>query len=189
MRRGRRGLVAITDNANPMNVLIAYRAKRRPRKPGGRKRRRRVVCKRPVFGKGASATDNSLIATRRGVVVENNYGYDEPLAGDELTSPGLARVDLRRRGRGCRTVWRSGERGASVVPKLSIANGIVYTYTKPSTDSAWFLTALSFRTGRTIYRRLAGTGFGHNNNYAPVTIGPDGTAYVGVLGGLVAFRR
>src|SRR5262249_55244079 len=26
------------------------------------------------------------------------------------------------------------------------------------------------------------------NNYAPVTIGPDGTAYVGVLGGLVAVR-
>ena len=27
-----------------------------------------------------------------------------------------------------------------------------------------------------------------NNNYAPVTIAPDGTAYVGVLGGLVALE-
>jgi hypothetical protein len=26
---------------------------------------------------------------------------------------------------------------------------------------------------------------GYNNNYAPVTIGPDGSAYVGTLGGLV----
>ncbi len=26
------------------------------------------------------------------------------------------------------------------------------------------------------------------NNYAPVTIRPDGTAYVGVLGGLTLFR-
>ena len=26
---------------------------------------------------------------------------------------------------------------------------------------------------------------GYNNNYAPVTLGPDGAAYVGVLGGLV----
>jgi hypothetical protein len=30
-----------------------------------------------------------------------------------------------------------------------------------------------------------GTGFGHNVNYAPVSLGPDGTAYIGVLGGLV----
>jgi hypothetical protein len=179
------GLVAITDNADPMNVLIARRAARLPGR--GRRRPRRLVCKRPVFARGASATDNSLIATRRGVVVENNYGYDEPLAADELTSPGLARVDLRRRRRGCRTAWRSAERAPSVVPKLSIANGLVYTYTKPTTASAWYLTALSFRTGRTVYRRLAGTHLLHNNNYAPVTIGPDGTAYVGVLGGLVAF--
>jgi hypothetical protein len=44
------------------------------------------------------------------------------------------------------------------------------------------------RTGRTVYRRLAGTGYGFNNNYAPVTLGPDGTAYVRVLGGVVAFE-
>jgi hypothetical protein len=35
---------------------------------------------------------------------------------------------------------------------------------------------------------MTGEGLGFNNNYAPVTIGPDGTAYVGVLGGLVAVR-
>jgi hypothetical protein len=29
---------------------------------------------------------------------------------------------------------------------------------------------------------------GYNNNYAPVTLGPDNTAYVGTLGGLVALR-
>ena len=28
----------------------------------------------------------------------------------------------------------------------------------------------------------------HNNNYAPVTLGTDGTAYVGVLGGLIGLR-
>ena len=49
----------------------------------------------------------------------------------------------------------------------------------------WYLTALNFCTGRTEFRRLAGTGLGYNNNYAPVSLGPDGAAYVGVLGGLV----
>ena len=92
---------------------------------------------------------------------------------------------------GCRSVWRSQERAPTVVPKLSAANGIVYTYTKdprPDGADAWYLTALDFRTGRTLWKRLGGEGLGHNNNYAPVTLGPDGTAYVGVLGGLIALR-
>jgi hypothetical protein len=38
---------------------------------------------------------------------------------------------------------------------------------------------------RSVSRGRAGTGLGYNNNYAPVTIGPDRSAYVGVLGGLV----
>ena len=54
-------------------------------------------------------------------------------------------------GTGCRTVWHSDERAPSVVPKLSLANGLVYTYTKPpnadGTD-AWYFTAIDFRTGK-----------------------------------------
>jgi hypothetical protein len=77
------------------------------------------------------------------------------------------------------------------VPKLSLGNGLVYAYTKPPrTDGidAWYLTVLSFRSGKTVYQRLAGTGLGYNSNYAPISVGPDGTAYVGALGGLVLLR-
>jgi hypothetical protein len=172
------GLVAITDNADPMNVLV-YR-----RGSGA------LICRRPVFAKGASATDQSLIGTGRSLVVENNYGYSGPAAtqGGKTTSPGLERVDLDAGG-GCHTAWRSAERAPSVVPKLSARNGLVYTYTKnPGTQDAWYLTALDFRSGATVYKRLGGEGLGFNNNYAPVTLGPDGTAYVGTLGGLVALR-
>jgi hypothetical protein len=177
-----RGLVAITDNADPMSVLVFKRA-RSVRSP-------RLVCRQPVFDRGSSDTDQSLIATSRSMVVENNYGYTGPASTSQgrTTTPGLARVDLRRGG-GCRVAWRSDEIAPSVVPKLSLAGGVVYTYTK-DTDShdPWFLTTLDFRTGRTIYKALAGSGIGYNNNYAPVTLGPDGTAYVGTLGGLVALR-
>jgi hypothetical protein len=88
-------------------------------------------------------------------------------------------------------VWSSSERAPNAVPKLSLANGLVYAYTKPPRSDeidAWYLTALSFRTGRTVYKKLAGTGLGYNSNYAPVSIGPDGTAYVGALGGLILLR-
>ena len=181
-----RSHVAITDNADPMNVVIMQRG-RRTRGP-------RTVCTQPVFGKGGSATDNSLIGTARSVVVENNYGYGGLTATQGgSTSPGLARVDLDADGRGCSVRWTSSERAPSVVPKLSLQNGLVYTYTKePDTrtpaEDPWYLTALDFRTGKTAFKRLAGKGLGFNNNYAPVSISPDGTAYVGVLGGLVALR-
>jgi hypothetical protein len=255
-----RNWVAITDNADPMNVQVYERAKqldpqtqrkakkkrkkkgKRRAAPAGKRRKKkrkkkgrqeakqRLVCSEPVFRAGASATDNSLIATDTSIVVENNYGYSglASTMNGGVTEPGLTRVDVvklqaqkkkkkkrkKKKGKGraaakgkkkkqkrkkggqvasygCRTVWTSAERAPSVVPKLSLANGLVYTYTKPPRSDdidAWYLTALDFRTGQTVFRRLAGTGFGHNNNYAPVTLGPDGTAYVGVLGGLVAFR-
>jgi hypothetical protein len=196
------GWVAITDNADPMDVVVYRRARRlRGAKRHGRrpKAKARLVCSAAVFGKGAGSTDNSLIGTNRSLIAENNYGYSVAATmNGGVTSPGLTRVDIvkkkagrhkRRKRFRCRMAWTSDERAPSVVPKLSLANGLVYTYTKPPRSDmldAWYLTALDFRTGRTVYRRLAGTGFGFNNNYAPVTLGPDGTAYVGVLGGLVA---
>jgi hypothetical protein len=76
-----------------------------------------------------------------------------------------------------------------VVPKVSAATGLVFAYTKPAQPGdPWYFTAIDFRSGQTVYKRLAGTGLGFNNNWAPVTLGPDGTAYVGALGGLVRLR-
>lgn len=173
--------VAITDNADPIDVVVYRRA------DGS------LVCTQPVFSKGASDTDQSLVAAGNALVAENNYGYSSPLATENggSTTGGLERVDIAQDGSGCRTVWHSDERAPSVVPKVSLAAGLVYTYTKePRSDGedGWYLTTLDFRNGRTVYKRLAGEGLGFNNNYAPVTLGPDGTAYVGVLGGLVELR-
>jgi hypothetical protein len=177
--------VAITDHADPINVLVYRR--------GEDVVGERLICRQPVFEQGSSATEQSLIGAGNSIIVENNFGYSglDAVMGGMSTSPGLERVDVDADGVGCATVWHSDERAPSVVPKLSLANGLVYTYTKPvraDGRDAWYFTALDFDTGETVYQRLAGTSFGHNNNYAPVTIGPDGTAYVGVLGGLVALR-
>jgi hypothetical protein len=178
-----RNLVAITDNAEPRMHVVVY--VRGPETNGAK------VCAEPVFAKGESATDNSLIAIGRSVIVENNYGYSGPTATEQggSTSRGLARVSFS--GGRCTTVWTSKERAPSVVPKASLSTGLVYTYTKPPRADQidpWYFTALDYRTGKTVFKRLAGTGLGYNNNYAPITIGPDGSAYVGALGGLVRLR-
>jgi hypothetical protein len=169
--------VTITDNADPINVVV-YR-----RGDGGE------VCRAPVFAQGQSSTDNSLIVTDRSIVVENNHGYTGPAStqNGQSTVGGVERVDVLPDG-SCRKVWHSGERAPTSVPKLSLAGGLVYVYTKePREDGndAWYLTAIDFDTGATVYKRLAGEGLGFNNNYAPITLAPDGDAYVGVLGGVV----
>ena len=176
--------VAITDNADPVHIMVF---KRRVKAPNGR-----VVCRVPVFKKGSSSTDQSLIGAGRALIAENNYGYSiAATQNGGVTAPGLERVDVDRDGQGCHKVWASKQRAPSVVPKVSAAAGLVYTYTKPvrsDGQDAWYLTALDYDTGRRVWRRLAGEGLGYNNNYAPVTLAPNGTAYVGVLGGMVKFR-
>jgi hypothetical protein len=176
--------VAITDNADPIDVMVFRRAAR----PKGR----RVVCRVPVFHKGQSSTDQSLIGAGRALIAENNYGYSiAATQNGGVTAPGLERVDVDRDGNGCHEVWYSSQRAPSVVPKVSANAGLVYTYTKPPRSDgqdAWYLTALDFDTGKRVWSRLSGEGLGYNNNYAPVTIAPNGTAYVGVLGGVVQLR-
>jgi hypothetical protein len=178
-----RGFVAITDNADPMDVVLYDR------------RDGHQICSVPVFDKGASASDNSLVSFNDALIVENNFGYSGPTATEQgkSTTPGVARVDYDPESdpaHPCNVTWRSDEISPTVVPKVSLANGLLYLWTKPAGDGAdpWYLTALDARTGKLVYKQLAGTGLGFNNNYAPITLGPDGTLYQGVLGGMVAIR-
>ncbi|WP_455353208.1 hypothetical protein [Streptomyces sp. SYSU K217416] len=181
------GYVAITDNADDrMNVLVFRRGKDVPAAE-------RLVCEVPVFGPGRSTTDNSLISWGNSLVVENNYGYENPtslLFGRSVVG-GASRIDVREDGSGCDTVWESEVRSPSTVPKLSTANGLLYFYEKEPSRlgiDAWYLTAVDFRTGEQKWQRLTGTGPSYDNNWAPITLGPDGTAYAGVFNGIVAIR-
>jgi hypothetical protein len=211
-KRGRStapGYVAITDNADPMDVVV-YRA-------GDRlaRRQKRVVCTVPVFQKGASDTENSLTGMGRSLYVENNYGYDLqkwndvlpgpagpfPIGGDRslVSEPGVARIDIKADGSGCRKVWTSTEvRAPSVVPKGNARNGLLYFYENlkdeqvPDSDP-WYWTAVDRRTGKVVWKRLAGYGGLYNNHYAGIALGRNPasgktTLYLGGVGGIMALR-
>ncbi|GAB3770100.1 hypothetical protein FB382_000691 [Nocardioides ginsengisegetis] len=205
VRRDGHRFVAITDNADPRMHVLVFRA-------GPRDTGTQPVCSVPVFPRHRGDTDNSLIAIGGAIVVENNYGYtgpeQNPPSGDPArntptTVPGLARIDVDYAHGTCRKRWTNDEvRVPSSVSKASAATGLVYVYEHPAAgevqyvdgepaagpEDPWYLTALDLRTGRRVWSRFTGVGLGYNNNYAPITLGPDGTAYVGVLGGLVAVR-
>lgn len=180
-----RDLVAITDNAEPRMHVQFYR-----RTGGGTDR---LVCSVPVFADGASATENSLAyAGGRSVIVENNYGYAGVQSTElgQTTSPGVARVDLDDDGT-CHVAWTNPITAPTSVPKVSLGNGLLYVYTKPAStplDDSWYLTAIDVRTGAVHWTQRTGNGTQWNNHYASVYLGPDGTAYMPTLAGLIRFR-
>lgn len=173
-------LVATTDNADP-RMHVEFRDTRTGR----------LVCSQEVFGDDESATENSLVSVGTGVVVENNHGYNSPLSTilGRTTDAGLARVDVHDGT--CSVRWTSDLAAPTSVPKVSLANGLLYAYTKPHSwwgANAWYVTALDVRTGRRVFAVRAGLGTLFNNHYSAITIAPDGSLYVATLAGLVRVR-
>ena len=179
--------VAITDNGQPRMHVLVYRRGKTVNGP-------RLTCAESVFQPGQASNENSLIATEKSIVVENNFGYRDPFRDTthgHTTKPGMARIDLDEDG-SCHTVWTNESVSIpSVVSKLSLANGLIYTYTKPkgpATTDPWYFTAIDFHSGQVVFEQLAGTGLLYDNDYAAAYIGPNGIFYVGVHGGIVAMR-
>ncbi|GAB3775779.1 hypothetical protein FB382_004230 [Nocardioides ginsengisegetis] len=173
-------LVATTDNADP-RMHVEFRDTRTGR----------LVCSQEVFGDDESATENSLVSVGTGVIVENNHGYNSPLSTilGRTTDAGLARVDVHDGT--CSVRWTSDLAAPTSVPKVSLANGLLYAYTKPHSwwgANAWYVTALDVRTGRRVFAVRTGLGTLFNNHYSAITIAPDGSLYVATLAGLVRVR-
>lgn len=181
------GLVAIADDGYPSTNIAVY-------KRGKEVEGKRQICETPIFKPGESATENSLVAYGNALVVQNDYGH--VYSGNALeTSPGVMRVDVREDLSGCDVAWSSDLLSQSL-PRLSTATGLLYFYTfKKQNDEdrlgGWYLTALDFETGEEKFDRLIGTGTGGmldtlSSVTAPVVLGPNGAAYVGIRTGVVA---
>jgi len=181
------GLVAITDNAEPRIHLILLR-----RSDGTE------VCRVPLFEEGKSGTDVSVGCFEHAdpsgdgtgvysVLVENNWGRNT--FPRSRPAPGLTRVDIVRRDDGtyaCEEVWSSDERSICVF-KLSLGAGLAYLYWR-SEDcpiTTWYLTAIDFATGETVYKVRVGAGLGFNNWAGALFLHPDGALYSTTIFGLV----
>ncbi|MCW2786609.1 MAG: hypothetical protein JWP74_3126 [Marmoricola sp.] len=182
-------VVAITDNADPQMHVQFYQ---RDGADAGK-----LICQAPVFAAGASDTENSLAYAgdsdgSESVIVENNYGYKgvTTTIGGKTSSPGVAKVDLNADGT-CDVAWTDEVSAPTSVPKVSLANGLVYVYSKPAAsklEDDWYFTAINIRTGVTQWKQLTGNGIQWNNHYASIYVGPDGAAYMPTLTGLIRFK-
>lgn len=177
--------LGITDNADPrMNVVVYHREKEWVGD--------RLAAQIPVFTPGRSDTENSLIAAGDTFIVENNYGYTGTYNTPTTpVTPGLARVAWPGGGFG-KTVWFTQEVTIpTVVSKVSLADGLVYTYALKQNEGRmdWYVTAAEAATGKVAWEVYAGSGIEFDNRYAGLFVGPDGTVYVPVWSGIVSVRQ
>jgi hypothetical protein len=176
--------ITVADNADGRVNLLVWR--RDPSFEG-----QRLICKLPLFEEGYSATEISMIAYNRSIIVENTYGYWSALQQTRWDNVvgGITRIDIREDESGCDVVWTSKEVSPSGVGKLSAGNGLAYFYTfttQANGENAWYFTAIHAENGKTAYKYRTGAGSNFDVNWGPLTIGPDGTVYVSARGGFIA---
>ena len=180
-------LVAIADDGDPFTNIVVYQ--RSASIEGDR-----LICKVPLFEQGKSATENSLLVYGNAMVVQNDYGHI--YTGNALkTSPGIMRVDVRDDRSGCDVVWHNETFLSQSLPRLSTETGLLYFYTfqKQKTEDffgGWYLSAVDWETGLPLWDRLIGRGTGSmidtlSSVTAPVVLGPNGAAYVGIRTGVI----
>ena len=178
--------ITFADNADGRINIVVLR-----RRDGSQ------ICAVPVFDVDASATDNSMIGWGSSIIMENNAGFKSAHQQTDWSAVrgGVVRVDVRTDESGCDVVWTSPLKAPSVVAKLSAASGIAYFYSfdlvtgpdgKQTQD--WAIVGLDFRTGRQVIKIPTGRGKAFDNNWASMSIGPDGSLYAGMTGGLVQAR-
>jgi hypothetical protein len=178
-------LIAITDNADEQIHLWVY--DRRPEPPGGK----RAICDVPLFERGASANESSVLAAGRSLLVQNWYGPAEQPSlstAHRLIAPGLMRIDVRLDESGCDVVWYSEELATRAPARLSTATGLIYAAMLDRAKSdinAFYLVAIDFETGKIVYRTRLGVGDGADVASFPTSLGPDGAIYQPVSSGLI----
>ena len=198
---GRRYIV-ITDNDSPQVNLLVYRRTFDGAFDGpleATSSDKRLICKVPLFSPDVSANDLSVIGNQRSLVVTNWFGAPQPytlapgrtvppfFSGYRTMAGGMTRVDIRKDESGCDIVWHNPDVRTNAVPKLSTHTGLIYYHGQDTSEldtDAYYMKAVSMKTGKPVFDVLAGTGPYFSGGGLTTTIGPNGAFYQATGGGI-----
>ena len=164
------------------------------------------ICTLPLFQRYRSWTDNGPMVHYDGkdysVVMMNmnhqaafEYNHEDINgAYNNFTtmSPGISKFFVAGDGSGCHAEWTNPSR-MTTVPVLSTATGLIYGYEQSKElanrgEYVWYASAIDYESGRTVWKARTGAG-GIFNNYLRTTfLGPHGTMYQMVQGGVVIIK-
>jgi hypothetical protein len=195
--------LTILDNASPAEHLLVFDTWAHSRHPRPSKiaKEAQVVCALPVLTPGPSGSENAPVGSGRSVFVASTYGYPYPSLpeGAEPSEPasapftgGVERVDLDQGASGCTPRWQDEVRSAAV-PRLDVANGILYTVqdTDPlepdgtGYSDAYSEDAIDAATGDVLHQTLLGVGYLFNTLQLSPTIVPGEVMYQGTVTGIL----
>jgi hypothetical protein len=177
-------LISICDNADgQINLVVLDKAMGNP-----------PICKVPLFREGESATENTVVGYNDDIIVVNNAGFGGPFAPANTILPGIERYrvlrDANRNPTGCELRWKNDTSFGNSA-QLATGSGVIWGYgADPDVpdEDLFYLTATSWETGEEIFR----TYIGDQRPFDPITgqvhAHPDGTFYLGAVGGVVMMR-
>ncbi|MDQ3287304.1 MAG: hypothetical protein M3Q42_03405 [Pseudomonadota bacterium] len=136
-------LVAFTDNADGRVNVIVLNRHRSPTNG------RRQVCSVPVFSRGRSANENTLVGYRNSLIVQNWWGAPTRInAHTDGMAPGVWRIDVALDRNSCRVVWRNNDISSTATAKLSTRTGLIYLPVENYGAEQLQLAMIDFETGR-----------------------------------------
>ncbi len=183
--------LTITDNAFPKSKLLVYKTENG-----------KLIASVPIFGDANSGTENSPVAFGRSIFVASTYGYPYPAlpdgagASQPASAPfagGMQRIDVRVDESGADIVWTNAVR-STAVPKLSVADNLIYTFSRNSLLSKdwdgnqYYFTVIDPETGKVLVSREAGFGFMFDTLQMVGNTLPSGVLYQGVLTGVLSVK-
>lgn len=126
------------------------------------------------------------------MVLSNTFGCDcNNFTGRELQPlpGGLTRIDVRPDRSGCDVVWTNPVSSAAV-PKLSIADGDIYTVKRALVGSTpqYLFCAIDFPTGETVVEKLIGGAYALDTFQLAGVIGPNGVLDQPTISGIIQVR-
>jgi hypothetical protein len=166
-----------------------------------------LICKKSIFTDlNNYGTENSAIGIGRSAIVSSTYGYPYPVLpeGAGPSEPehadfigGMVRVDLNECDfktdcYRCDILWENDVRSAAV-PKLSTADGFIYTIERLSPNSenkttlldTYHFTVIDSETGEILKQTQIGTGPFSDTLQMAGNVGTDGIFWQGNIGGIV----
>ena len=161
----------------------------------------------PLFTSGESNNDNAVLThfdgVTNGLVVQIDYNippvyiqkpeesFDVNGEWNDMSkmAGGRTRIDVHPNGT-CSMRWTNPDLAIKGVSIMSTKMGLIYVYVQDTERAAggefiWYVAAVDWNTGKTVFKVRTGTGGTFNDNYLQASIGPDGTFYQTVLGGVV----
>jgi hypothetical protein len=200
--------LTILDNASPAEHLLVFDTWARfhlRRRTGAYTykvaKTPQLACDLPALTPGPSGSENNPVGSGRSVFVASTYGYPYPSLpeGAEPSQPetapfdgGVERIDLDQDGSGCTARWQD-EVHSAAVPRLDVANGILYTVqdSDPLEPDGTGLAdsygedAIDAATGQVFHQTPLGATYAFNTLQLAPTIVPGEVMYQGTVTGIL----